>query len=72
MLGGRRGLAVPRRHGEDGSCGRWVRPGSARRWLIVWMEIFWLLLLVGALVMLIPVARQVFRRSDDDQRRDDS
>ncbi|MFM1725468.1 hypothetical protein ABEU20_004084 [Rhodococcus sp. PAM 2766] len=41
-------------------------------WLIVWMEIFWLLLLIGALVTLIPIARQVFRRSDDDRRHDDS
>lgn len=29
-------------------------------------QIFWLILAVGALVMLIPVARQVFKRSDDD------
>ncbi|MBM4522448.1 hypothetical protein GS435_24835 [Rhodococcus hoagii] len=31
----------------------------------MWMEIFWLILMVGALVMLIPIARQVFRRSDE-------
>ncbi|CAM3214531.1 Secreted protein with PEP-CTERM sorting signal [Prescottella defluvii] len=30
------------------------------------MEIFWLILMIGALVMLIPVARQAFRRNDDD------
>lgn len=32
---------------------------------VLW-QIFWLILAVGALVMLIPVARQVFKRSDDD------
>ncbi len=30
------------------------------------MQIFWLILAVGALVTLIPVARQVFKRSGDD------
>lgn len=30
------------------------------------MEIFWLILAIGALVTLIPVARQVFKRSGDD------
>ncbi|MGF7123144.1 hypothetical protein DEU38_1072 [Rhodococcus sp. AG1013] len=30
------------------------------------MEIFWLILLIGALVMLIPTAKRAFRRNDDD------
>ncbi|MBM4634455.1 hypothetical protein GS482_21110 [Rhodococcus hoagii] len=53
--------------------GRAVPPAlHGRRCLIVWMEIFWLILMVGALVMLIPIARQVFRRSDDDRDHHDS
>ncbi|MBM4632226.1 hypothetical protein GS482_08450 [Rhodococcus hoagii] len=37
--------------------GRAVPPAlHGRRCLIVWMEIFWLILMVGALVMLIPIA----------------
>ncbi|RVW00295.1 hypothetical protein EGT50_16970 [Rhodococcus xishaensis] len=32
---------------------------------VIW-QVFWLILAVGALVMLIPVARQVFKRYDDE------
>lgn len=35
------------------------------------MEIFWLILVVGALLMLIPAARQVFRRSDGNRGESD-
>lgn len=31
------------------------------------MQIFSLIVLVGALVMLIPVARRVFRKHDEDE-----
>lgn len=48
--------------------GWWEVPGSVE-WkgvnAVIW-QIFWLILALGALVMLIPVARQVFKRSDDD------
>lgn len=33
----------------------------------MWLQIFSLIVLIGALVVLIPYARQVFRKSDDEK-----